>query len=99
MKPLTDFVMDVEGTWYAAYVQGGGDVLVLAVSEDDARKIIEARYPAKAYSFGLSKSRPASGDVYLKQVPVIVYDPARSDPKDIAEAKRRGDVNYEQPTR
>lgn len=96
--PKTDPVMDVEGTWFYFYVEAGGHVYVLATGMQDAEKIIRARYPDKAFTGGISKRRPASGESYLKQVPVVQYS-EKANPKDIDEMKRRDGVNYEYTSR
>ena len=84
----------IEATWYHFLVPGGGHIKLLAADEEAARAIMRARFPDVQFAGGIAKKRPANGDVYTCQVDVVTYSEG-SNQKDIAEAARRGPINYE----
>lgn len=88
----------IEATWYHFFVEGGGNVKLLAASSEDAQAMVRARFPGRAFAGGIARARPQSGDVYTCQVSAAQYG-SDSNPKDIAEAARRGGVNYEVRTK
>lgn len=102
IHPRTELItlngQPAEATWFHFSVNGIGDVKVLAADLEAATAIMRARFPDTQFVGGIAKRKPAAGDVYTRQVDVVVYGD-RANPKDIAEAKRRGDINYEVRTK
>lgn len=102
IQPRTELIklngQRVEATWFHFFVHGGGNVKVLAADLEVAKAIVRARFPDTEFAGGLAKRKPASGDIYTCQVDVVTYS-EKANPKDIAEAKRRGDINYEVRTK
>lgn len=102
ITPRTELInlagKQTEATWFHFFVHGGGNIKVLAASPEAANAIMRARFPDTEFAGGLAKRKPAAGDIYTCQVDVVVYND-KANPKDIAEAKRRGDINYEVRTK
>lgn len=102
IKPRTELItlnsQLVEATWFHFFVQGGDNIKVLAESPEAATAIMRARFPDTQFAGGIAKRKPAAGDIYTCQVDVVTYN-EKANPKDIAEAKRRGDINYEVRTK
>jgi hypothetical protein len=102
IQPRTDFIelegQQVEATWFHFFVRGGGNIKVLAANAEAANAIMRARFPDTEFAGGLAKRKPSSGDIYTCQVAVAQYG-SEANPKDIAEAKRRGGINYEVRTK
>ena len=102
ITPRTELItlngQQVEATWFHFFVQGGGNTKVLAVDAETAKAIMRTRFPDTQFAGGIAKRKPAAGDIYTCQVDVVVYGD-KANPKDISEAKRRGDINYEVRTK
>ena len=102
IQPRTELItlnsQQVEATWFHFFVQGGGNVKVLATDLEVAKAIMRTRFPETPLAGGIAKRKPAAGDIYTCQVDVVTYN-EKANPKDIAEAKRRGDINYEVRTK
>lgn len=82
-------------TLYA--VSQGTHRYILARSSEDAAKIAKLAYPF-GVGLGFPKKHPGAGTPVAKQVDCVAYEAGISHPKDIAEAARCGDVNYEMTT-
>jgi hypothetical protein len=77
-------------------VVGHGLQPIAAVSIEVAEAIASLAYPnCKVGKGGYAKNKPCNGDQVWFQVPAVVLDEKKSAGKDIAEAKRRGDINFE----
>jgi hypothetical protein len=102
IQPRTELItlngQQVEATWFHFFVQGCGNIKVLAADLEVAKAIMRARFPDTQFAGGIAKRKPAAGDIYTCQVDVVVYGD-KANLKDIAEAKRRGDINYEVRTK
>lgn len=89
-----------DGVWAIVPVKGMGEVTIAAVSLTVAVRIAQLAYPsAEVGRPGYAKRAPGRGTRVLLQVPVVQIGEAtekfQPSGKDVKEAKRRGEINYE----
>lgn len=100
-KPIEVVLYEAEGTSVPGIlalvpVVGHGQQPIAAVSLEVAETIASLAYPnCQVGKGGYAKNKPCNGDQVWFQVPAVVLDEKKSAGKDIAEAKRRGDINFE----